>query len=208
MQILQVTEWIKILDKILSKSGTPGGKGILWVESSGGNLCRCFGRRTLSLLQPTRTESLSENNDSSHDTRRPIKFDVTIHLSNIKVFSTDLSFILILFVNIDHELQCLVRVYAIGNNTEQKVIYYLKVIIFGCTALYVVKIIWCSCLFWPSPFFDVLYRFICGRRRVVVTRNRMICLVRSLNYEIIVFFFSFDNIGVCTYRIWKNLYRK
>ena len=37
----------------------------------------------LSLLQPTRTESLSENNDSSHDTRRPIKFDVTIHLSNI-----------------------------------------------------------------------------------------------------------------------------
>ena len=38
---------------------------------------------TLSLLQPTRTESLSENNDSSHDTRRPIKFDVTIHLSNI-----------------------------------------------------------------------------------------------------------------------------
>ena len=28
---------------------------------------------TLSLLQPTRTESLSENNDSSHDTRRPIK---------------------------------------------------------------------------------------------------------------------------------------
>ena len=40
MQILQVTEWIKILDKILSKSGTPRGKGILWVESSGGNLCR------------------------------------------------------------------------------------------------------------------------------------------------------------------------
>ena len=39
--------------------------------------------RNLSLLQPTRTESLSENNDSSHDTRRPIKFDVTIHLSNI-----------------------------------------------------------------------------------------------------------------------------
>ena len=38
----------------------------------------------LSLLQPTRIQSLSENNDSSHDTRRPIKFDVTIHLSNIR----------------------------------------------------------------------------------------------------------------------------
>ena len=41
----------------------------------------------LSLLQPTRTES-SENNDSSHDTRRPIKFDVTIHLSNITKYFT------------------------------------------------------------------------------------------------------------------------
>ena len=40
---------------------------------------------TLSLLQPTRTESLSENYDSSRDTRRPIKFDVTIHLSNIRI---------------------------------------------------------------------------------------------------------------------------
>ena len=38
---------------------------------------------TLLLLQPTRTVSLSENNDSSHDTRRPMKFDGTIHLSNI-----------------------------------------------------------------------------------------------------------------------------
>ena len=40
----------------------------------------------------------------------------------------------------------------------------------GCTASYFVKILWCSR--WS---FEVMYCFMCGRRRVAVTR--MICLV-------------------------------
>ena len=53
----------------------------LWVTYGWRFIIRSSQTPRSSLLQPTRTESLSENNDSSHDTRRPIKFDVTIYLS-------------------------------------------------------------------------------------------------------------------------------
>ena len=47
---------------------------------------------------------------------------------------------------------------------------YMKLTAVGCTASYFVKIIWCSCWFWPPPLFW-------GRRRVAVARYRIICLV-------------------------------
>ena len=47
----------------------------------------------------------------------------------------------------------------------------------GCTATYFVKIIWWSRWFCNTPFFEAVYCFICGRRRVAVARYRMICLV-------------------------------
>ena len=48
----------------------------------------------------------------------------------------------------------------------------------GCAASYFVKIIWCSRWFCTlPPYFEALYCFICGRRRVAVPRYRMICLV-------------------------------
>ena len=54
-----------------------------------------------------------------------------------------------------------------------------KLLVFvGCTASYFIKFIWCSCWFCtPPPYFEAVYCFICGRRRVAVVRYRMICLV-------------------------------
>ena len=45
-------------------------------------------------------------------------------------------------------------------------------------------------MFWlvlypPSPYFEAVYCFICGRRRVAVARHRMICLVLSKDTDII-----------------------
>ena len=55
----------------------------------------------------------------------------------------------------------------------------------GCTASYVVKIIWCSCWFCtPPPYLEAEYCLFCGRRRVAVARYRMICLVSVLNYTL------------------------
>ena len=45
----------------------------------------------------------------------------------------------------------------------------------GCTASYLVLIIWC-CRWFVSPS-EAVYCYICGRRRVAVARYRMICFV-------------------------------
>ena len=46
-----------------------------------------------------------------------------------------------------------------------------------CTASYFVKIIWCSRWFCTPSWFETYYCFICSRRRMVVARYRLICLV-------------------------------
>ena len=55
----------------------------------------------------------------------------------------------------------------------------------GCTASYFVKIIWCTQWFCPPPpYFEAVYCFICGHRRVAVARYRMICLVLLIYFII------------------------
>ena len=57
-------------------------------------------------------------------------------------------------------------------------LFYISETAVGGTASYFVKIIWCSrCFCNPPPYFEVVYCFICGRRRVAVARYRMICIV-------------------------------
>ena len=57
----------------------------------------------------------------------------------------------------------------------------------GCNPSYFVKIIWCSRWFCNPPpplYFKAVGCFICGRRRVDISRYRMICLVLSYLFEI------------------------
>ena len=81
------------------------------------------------------------------------------------------------FLWVSHEV--LIDLLKVGPQIKDNTIVLFSEAANRCTASYPVKIIWCSCLLCnPPPSFIVWGRiyFFCDRRRVAVTRHRMICL--------------------------------